>query len=546
MTVDEWKQPLQPKIVGTINLDKYFASPDLAFFVALSSIVSVIGKSGQSNYAAGNGFQDAFARAHANHTHTQYVSLNIGAVSIDAHGALEATQNETSISTIRASLRQNSVMDISFDEFFANFEYIMTDSARKDGLHQSIQAVTRQSMMEANDEYLLDNPVFSLLPHAMEKKAIGTAKTDKIDFAEALAGVKTMAEAEQLIQDAALAKFAVFLDRPAEEIRVDQSLATTGLDSLVSIELKNWMVRTFQVNLQTSELSGAGSITALTATVASRSKLIPDEIRQSHPKEDTPVKEESAVSKPEQSHTDHGFYCCRTCKDLPRYPLVDLDEAVKDLLNSVGHFSHTRDEYAELSRKAHALAAPGSLGRRLYNKLRVKADDPNVESWIADLLLKALHLKRRYPLAPFGNFLGTHFDSPIPHTQAERAALLTTALYEFKADRDAHRLEPDFLGTRANCGHSLSWLFNAVREPNVDCDKMMRYPDNEYVAVLRRGHLFKVPLKQGDTNTSYDMLKATYQAIVDLDLKDRSWAGMLTTDNRDSWGLVSDIPEFVL
>jgi hypothetical protein len=207
----------------------------------------------------------------------------------------------------------------------------------------------------------------------------------------------------------------------------------------------------------------------------------------------------------------------------------------------VGHFSHTRDEYAELSRKAHALAAPGSLGRRLYNKLRVKADDPNVESWIADLLLKALHLKRRYPLAPFGNFLGTHFDSPTPHTQAERAALLTTALYEFKADRDAHRLEPDFLGTRANCGHSLSWLFNAVREPNVDCDKMMRYPDNEYVAVLRRGHLFKVPLKQGDASISYDMLKATYQAIVDLDLKDRSWAGMLTTDNRDSWGTVSTI-----
>jgi hypothetical protein len=546
MTVDEWKQPLQPKIVGTINLDKYFAHPDLAFFVALSSIVSVIGKSGQSNYAAGNGFQDAFARAHANHPHTQYVSLNIGAVSIDAHGALEASQNETAISTIRASLRQNSVMDISFDEFFSNFEYIMTDSARKDGLHQSIQAVTRQSMMEANDEYLLDNPVFSLLPHALEKKASGAAKTDKIDFAEALAGVKTMTEAEQLIQDAALAKFAVFLDRPVEEIRVDQSLATIGLDSLVSIELKNWMVRTFQVNLQTSELSGAGSITALTATVASRSKLIPDEIRQSHPKEVTPVKDESAVLKPEQSQTEHGFYCCRTCKELPRYPLVDLDEAVKDLLNSVGHFSHTRDEYAELSRKAHALAAPGSLGRRLYNKLRVKADDPNVESWIADLLLKALHLKRRYPLAPFGNFLGTHFDSPTPHTQAERAALLTTALYEFKADRDAHRLEPDFLGTRANCGHSLSWLFNAVREPNVDCDKMMKYPDNEYVAVLRRGHLFKIPLKQGDATISYDMLKATYQAIVDLDLKDRSWAGMLTTDNRDSWGMVSGILGFIL
>ncbi|GKU06255.1 unnamed protein product [Fusarium langsethiae] len=532
MTVDEWKLPLQPKIFGTINLDKYFASPDLDFFVALSSIVSVIGKSGQSNYAAGNGFQDAFARAHANHPHTQYVSLNIGAVSIDAHGALEASENETAISTIRASLRQNSVMDISFDEFFSNFEYITTDAARKDSLHQSIQAVTRQSMMEANDEYLLDNPVFSQLPHAVEKKDTGANKTDKVDFADALANVETMAEAEQLIQDASLAKFAIFLDRPVEEIRVGQSLATLGLDSLVSIELKNWMVRTFQVNLQTSELSGAGSITALTATVASRSKLIPEEIRQLHPKEAVPVVEEGALSKLDQVKTNHDFYCCRTCKDLPRYPLVDLDEAVTDLLNSVGHFAHTREEYEELSRKAHGLAAPGSLGRRLYNNLRVKADDPKVESWIADLLLKALHLKRRYPLAPFGNFMGTHFDSPKTHTQAERAAALTAALCQFKAGRDAGRLEPDFLGTRANCGHSLSWLFNAVREPNVGCDKMMKYPDNEYVAVLRKGHLFKVPLKAAE----YSILKATYQAIIDMDLKENSWAGILTTDNRDSWG----------
>ncbi|RBA09650.1 hypothetical protein FPRO05_05586 [Fusarium proliferatum] len=536
MTVDEWKQPLQPKVVGTINLDKYFASPDLAFFVALSSIVSVIGKSGQSNYAAGNGFQDAFARAHANHPHTQYVSLNIGAVSIDAHGALEASQNETSISTIRASLRHNSVMDISFEEFFANLEYLMTDAARMDGLHQSIQGVTRLSMMEANDEYLLDNPVFSQLQHKLDQKKTGAAKTDKIDFAEALAGVKTMAEAEQLIQEAALAKFAVFLDRPVDDIRVDQSLATIGLDSLVSIELKNWMARTFQINLQTSELSGAGSITALTTTVASRSKLVPNEIRKSAPKEIVTVTEQTSSSAGEQVRTNHGFYCCRTCKELPRYPLVDLDEAIADLLSSFGHFANTREEYEELSRKAHALAAPDSLGRRLYNKLRAQADDPNVESWIADLLLKALHLKRRYPLAPFGNFLGTHFDSPAVHTQAERAALLTTALYDFKTDRDLGRLEPDFLGTRANCGHSLSWLFNAVREPNVDCDKMMKYPGNEYVAVLRKGHLFKIPLKHGGMRASYDMLKATYQEILDLDLED-SWAGMLTTDNRDTWGL---------
>jgi hypothetical protein len=315
-------------------------------------------------------------------------------------------------------------------------------------------------------------------------------------------------------------------------------LATIGLDSLVSIELKNWMVRTFQVNLQTSELSGAGTIMVLTATVASRSKLIPDKIRKPETEENKTLEKLNDMSQPGLFNNSHGFYCCRTSKELPRYPLLDLDEAVKDLLNSIGHFAHTREEFTELSRKAHALAAPGSLGRRLYDQLRVKAEDPNVESWIADLLLKALHLKRRYPLAPYGNFLGTHFDSPVPHTQAERAALLTGVICRFKRDRDEAKLQPDFLGSRAICDHSLSWLFNAVREPNVGCDKMMKYPGNEYVAVLRRGHLFKVQLPE-DADVAFDKMKATFQAIIDLDLPEKSWAGILTTDNRDSWGSVS-------
>jgi hypothetical protein len=75
---------------------------------------------------------------------------------------------------------------------------------------------------------------------------------------------------------------------------------------------------------------------------------------------------------------------------------------------------------------------------------------------------------------------------------------------------------------------------------------MMKYPDNDYVAVLRKGHLFKVPLHSSEASASYSMLKATYQAIVDLDLNDNSWAGMLTTDNRDSWGLVSVFAKFNL
>lgn len=51
------------------------------------------------------------------------------------------------------------------------------------------------------------------------------------------------------------------------------------------------------------------------------------------------------------------------------------------------------------------------------------------------------------------------------------------------------------------------------------CDKMMRYPGVEHITVLRRGHLFHVSLREGDNIVLYLKLKATYQAILKLDLE---------------------------
>jgi acyl carrier protein len=90
---------------------------------------------------------------------------------------------------------------------------------------------------------------------------------------------KTFLDAEKIITEAIVAKFAVFMDKPVEEISIHESLLNLGLDSLISVELKNWMVRTFRVGLQTSEVTGKGSILELGKTVTARSQLVSDELR---------------------------------------------------------------------------------------------------------------------------------------------------------------------------------------------------------------------------------------------------------------------------
>lgn len=56
-----WRAVLRPKTVGTINLDRATENDPLDFFVLFSSIASVTGNIGQTDYAAANRFLDGFA-----------------------------------------------------------------------------------------------------------------------------------------------------------------------------------------------------------------------------------------------------------------------------------------------------------------------------------------------------------------------------------------------------------------------------------------------------------------------------------------------------
>ena len=62
MTVDVMQKVLSPKIDGSRYLDEIFYDDDLDFFILFSSSACVIGNSGQSNYAAANGYLNTLSR----------------------------------------------------------------------------------------------------------------------------------------------------------------------------------------------------------------------------------------------------------------------------------------------------------------------------------------------------------------------------------------------------------------------------------------------------------------------------------------------------
>ena len=85
MSAEDFRYGLRPKVAATWNLHTQLPQ-DLDFFVLLSSLSSIIGQEGQSNYTSGNAFQDAFARYRVLHGQ-KAVSLNLPNVAHIGAGA---------------------------------------------------------------------------------------------------------------------------------------------------------------------------------------------------------------------------------------------------------------------------------------------------------------------------------------------------------------------------------------------------------------------------------------------------------------------------
>lgn len=192
------------------------------------------------------------------------------------------------------------------------------------------------------------------------------------------------------------------------------------------------------------------------------------------------------------------------------------------------------------------MRAPGSPARQVLQELFKTHEHDKNNGWYNDVLTDARWLSKRSPIAPYASIMGAHRDSKRPQSQAERAAIISSSALSFKRAMKAGTIEPLRIAGKPECTWRWDWLFNSVRVPHVGCDKMMRYDSDDqsardHIAVLRRGHVFKVMLQDRDQgkDVPFEELKATFEAIVAQVEDNGVWPGILTTDERDSWALVS-------
>ena len=103
---------------------------------------------------------------------------------------------------------------------------------------------------------------------------VGMPKLSKI-----LPNVTSMIEATNAILAAITHKLAVGLGIPVDDVDLSRPLHTYGVDSLVAVELRDWVWRDCRTQLSVFDLLSPEPLQVLAEKVAAKSELIPKEAK---------------------------------------------------------------------------------------------------------------------------------------------------------------------------------------------------------------------------------------------------------------------------
>lgn len=272
MTHDQWTSVIQPKVAGAWNFHHALlsASQSVDFFILLSSAAGAVGNRGQAAYAAANCFLNAFAQ-YRHHLNLPASSIDLTAVS-DAGYLLESSGE-----------RQKEVMDNLGSESISEVEVLALIGAAITGKMNTScnnHCITGLKIApeKINDIFWTSDAKFSYLHEAAEKEASAlnsntSSSTANISINTAVKNAASKAQAIELITEALVGKISAVLMVPREEMDPMKPIVVYGLDSLVAIEIRNWITRELEASLQVLELLTAGSFKALAETVLGKSRL---------------------------------------------------------------------------------------------------------------------------------------------------------------------------------------------------------------------------------------------------------------------------------
>ncbi|KFZ19179.1 hypothetical protein V501_00783 [Pseudogymnoascus sp. VKM F-4519 (FW-2642)] len=268
MSYDEWIGAQNPKVKGTWNLHEALSGYDLAFFILFSSLSGTTGIPGQANYASANTFLNSFA---------QYRQGNNLPCSVIDLGVFEGAGYVSNNSELMRSLRDGGFYMMQPEDLMDAIEISISrslppkasseDKRRHCSLGQlSIGMRSAKLLSDPGNVCTWKRDVRMSLYRYLESSEEKTTDTKDGRLQALLNSVSVNPKVFQdqtsleLVTSAIGHTLCSYVLQPQEDLDVTTSLSSLGIDSLVSIEFRNWFRRTLSVDISSLEIVSAGTI----------------------------------------------------------------------------------------------------------------------------------------------------------------------------------------------------------------------------------------------------------------------------------------------
>lgn len=265
MSFSQWSNALNPKVSGTKNIEELLGH-DLDFFILLSSRSGVLGYPSQANYAAGNTYLDAVARRRGARG-LPCVAIDLGAVK--SVGFVAETQDEG----MRERFHRDGHRPLSESEVLGLVDYAIRNPRRPPRTSQ-IAAGISGAGITGND------PRLSMMQGAASSSRGGRGTSGagarsgpgRVSLHEEISHATSLDEAASAVQGALIAKISDMFVVPQTDIDPGRPLSHYGVDSLVAVELRNWLVPNARVEINIFDLIGSSSLNELASNVVKRAR----------------------------------------------------------------------------------------------------------------------------------------------------------------------------------------------------------------------------------------------------------------------------------
>ncbi|KAE8386150.1 hypothetical protein BDV23DRAFT_187535 [Aspergillus alliaceus] len=258
---DDFNSIVWPKVRGTWNLHNYLPK-DMDFFFLVSSSVGVTGVASQAAYAGASTFLASFAAYRR--------GLGLPAVSVD-FGIILGTTLGNNAELVSNTGRQG-VRALSEEEFLAT-----VSSAVPDGGYDICHIITGLKAWEESLSLVYREPRFSHMQSSSDQSTAwgDSEEAPSLDRLRVkLRQVKTMDDAIEMISEGIISKLSALSMVPINDIQLSQTLSSYGIDSLVAVELRNWIFSELDTTVSVLEILANDAISSFAEKVASKSKLL--------------------------------------------------------------------------------------------------------------------------------------------------------------------------------------------------------------------------------------------------------------------------------